>query len=91
MIKKNLYAIVDRVAEDIIGGVHLYAHDAPAVRMFSDLHAADGTSIKKHPTDFDLVCLGTMDEKGGITAEFRVVLTGAACAAARDTNNNAGE
>lgn len=77
-MKKNLYAVYDTKAEEVIGGVlYAFPHDAVAVRMFTDAYQAEGTTINKHPEDFELISLGTM-ENTAITPELRIVITGAA-------------
>lgn len=78
-----IYAIVDTLAESIIGGLHMFKHDAAAVRFFSDVASQPDTIIAKHLNDHQLVCLGTLDES---TCQLtvtdithpRVVLTGSA-------------
>lgn len=82
MNKKRLYAIYDRATEDIIGVIHAMTHDTPAIRLFCDVAAAQGSMIKQHPEDFSLVCLGTLesnyDAAGTLELdhEFTVVFTG---------------
>lgn len=84
MIPKNIYAIVDTVADDIVGPTYLYGHDAPATRMFTDIAADKQTFISKHPSHYELVCLGHIDENAKLVANFRVVITGAAWADAQE-------
>lgn len=75
-----IYAIVDTLAESIIGGLHTFKHDAAAVRFFSDVASQPDTIIAKHLNDHQLVCLGTLDESTAtiVNTETRVVLTGSA-------------
>jgi len=77
---RRLYSILDLVANSIVGGVHVHGHDAPAIRMFGDIAAAEGTSIHQHLPDYDLLLIGELDdETGQITpCEPVVVLSGAA-------------
>lgn len=83
---KNLYAILDNVANAIVGGImHLHA-DAPAIRMFGDAITGD-KQLAAHPDDYDLICLGAMSEPTDhahikIVENYRVVLTGKALRAA---------
>lgn len=57
---RQIYAIYDNVAEAIIGGLHLHPHQAPAIRMFSDVATMPNSQIALHPADFDLLLLGTL-------------------------------
>lgn len=79
----RIYAIVDKKADDIIGGLALHKHEAAAVRSFTDVASSDKTMINRHPEDYELVCLGGITENHTIIATERpiVVLTGAAWAA----------
>lgn len=78
----HIYALLDTVARDILGGLHIFRHDAAAVRWFCDLAANEKTAIAAHPTDYELVYIGEvrLDDETGIPAlipaEPRTVLTG---------------
>lgn len=58
-MNKNVYVVYDRVAQDTIGVLMTYAHDAPAVRAFTD-GLSDPTTLGRHPEDFDLTLIGTL-------------------------------
>lgn len=73
---RNLYAIIDNKAEDIIGGIQIHRHEAAAVRMYNDVANTEGTMLNKHPGDFDLVQLGHLDEKNQIVENYKMVMTG---------------
>lgn len=82
-MRTGIYAVFDLAAEEVIGGLHLHKHDASAIRMFSDGATAKGSILEKHPEDFDLLFLGTLDLDEddcvpGIDREVRArrVLTG---------------
>lgn len=84
---KRIYAIYDLVSLMITSTVlHTEAHDAPAVRGFHDALNSPQSALGQHPSDFNLLCLGTINELGIITPEKgadgqpcpRVVATGAA-------------
>lgn len=78
---KRIYAIVDLRAEALVSTMlMLFAADAAAVRWFQDGLTSEGSLLQKHPEDFELRHLGSVDDDGIIDAEggFRVVLTGAA-------------
>ena len=81
----NLYVVFDRVAESVQGGVHCFPHDAVAVRFFRDVMDAPDTSLSKHPADYDLLCLGSLDNDGPalVSLVTRTVLTGASIVAIR--------
>lgn len=79
---KGLYAIRDNVASAIVGGVHVHAHDAPAIRMFSDVAASKGTQVEQHLADFDLIHIAQLDDESGCITDVgtnppRIVLAGA--------------
>lgn len=76
---RGLYAIRDNVAAAIVGGVHVHANHAPAIRFFGDVAKAEGTQIQQHLDDHDLLCLGMMDDDSGKLDGFEtpeVVLLG---------------
>lgn len=74
---KSLYVIFDTRAEAIIGEIVQTARvDAVAVRSFGDLLRDERSLLGQHPADFQLVCVGHMNDVGEIVPERRVVLTG---------------
>lgn len=85
MADKQIYAVWDKVAQDLTGGLMLFSHDAPVIRIFTDGLADPQTMLNKHPADYDLVCLGFCDVVDGVPSVHgialpRVVLSGAAWA-----------
>lgn len=64
MARVGIYAVRDTVADDIIGGLHLYRHSAAAVRMFTDAITDTGTRLHAHPEDHVLILIGYIDEQG---------------------------
>lgn len=80
----KVYAIRDLVANALVGGLHLFAHDAPAVRFFGDIASDPQTMIARHPADYDLICIGQYNEDTySLTPErVEIVITGAAYHAA---------
>lgn len=80
---KRIYAIRDVVAQAFVGILHQFPHDAPAVRLFSDVARDEQTIIGKHPEDYELWCLGELQDDGCIMPEVVVVLTGSAWKAAQ--------
>ena len=88
-MKKSIYAIVDTKAETIIGGLHLFAHEAAAVRFFGDIASDAQTMVARHIGDHQLLELGEIDETtGDIRPDSRVVITGAAWKAAQTSEDN---
>lgn len=77
---KTIYAIRDRIANDLAGYYPLatFRTDGQAVRYFADSAALDKSAIGQHPTDYELVKLGTVEDDGTITALARptIVITG---------------
>jgi hypothetical protein len=80
---KSIYAIYDNVAEQIIGGLHVFPHQAPAIRMYGDIAAMPDSTIGKHPHDFDLIQVGILNDDTTITPVKETVLTGAQWSAAQ--------
>jgi hypothetical protein len=80
---KSIYAIYDNVAEQIIGGLHVFPHQAPAIRLYGDIAIMPESTIGKHPQDFDLICIGVLNEDTTITPVKETVLTGAQWSAAQ--------
>lgn len=75
---KRIYAIRDNVAE-AFGPLMTFPHDAPAIRAFSDVAADPNTQVGRHPSDFELVELGILDDQAGeVVAQVpaRTVITG---------------
>lgn len=80
---RNLYAIEDTVANDLIGGIHIHRHEAAAIRMFSDVAQLEGSMINRHPQDYQLIQLGHLDEKNQLVENYKLVMTGLQWAAAQ--------
>lgn len=78
-MQTGIYAILDIIANMIVGGLYMHKHDAVAIRFFNDVASQGDSLISKHPQDFDLICLGTLEEDNTITPvgeEYRTILTG---------------
>lgn len=81
---RRIYAILDTVSDMILGGLHLFPHDAPAVRFFGDLCADPQTSLGRHPDDHELILVGAIDEHNNMIAlERTTIITGKAWNAAQ--------
>lgn len=88
---KLIYAIHDNVAGAIIGGLHLHPHSAPAIRMFSDIATMAESQIARHPNDFDLLLLGTLNEDNTISPVHEIVLRGAVWSAAQQEKTDSND
>lgn len=74
---KRVYAILDTVSDMILGGLHLFPHDAPAIRFFGDLCGDPQTQLGRHPKDHALVNMGYLtDENQMVGIERVVIITG---------------
>lgn len=87
-MRTGIYAIFDKVANCVAGqkpaGLHLFPHDAVAVRFFGDVFT-NIPEMKTHVDDYELVQLGSLaadddvvDDVEQLVASYRVVLTGTA-------------
>lgn len=79
----GIYAVLDLVANEIKGGLHLHKADAAAVRMFTDALVDPNTILAQHPQDFNLLHMADLTEDNSVTpidmfGGPRVVLTGKA-------------
>lgn len=79
---KTIYAIRDRVANDLAGYYPLvvFRTDAQAVRYFGDSAVAEKSAIGAHPQDYELIACGQIDDDGTIQhyATPTIVITGEA-------------
>nr|QXN72830.1 MAG: hypothetical protein [Microvirus sp.] len=74
----SLYAVRDTVAQLLVGGIQLHRHEAAAIRTFGDIATMKGSVVQMHPTDFELVRLGHLDDDNQLVPDFAVIMTGAA-------------
>lgn len=86
-MRKGIYAVIDTLARDVVGGLHLHTHEATAIRFFSDIATMPNSQIALHPGDYELVRLGWLDGLGeeniGIITDEAIILNGATWAAAQ--------
>lgn len=89
-VSKGIYAIRDSKAETIIGGVHLFAHQAAAVRFFGDIASDSQTMVARHINDHELLYLGQIAEETGVIVSVvpELVISGAAWKAAQNPEEN---
>lgn len=83
---EKMYIIYDTLAKATIGQVQLFRHDAAAIRFFNDVAQQKQTIVGQHPTDFELIALGIIDEEQNILALREVVLTGRQWLAMQEKN-----
>lgn len=88
----SIYAIIDLVADAVLGGFSLHRHDAAAIRMFGDIATDKNFLIAMHPADYQLVRLGYLRPDHGLDAEPHpvVIITGAQWKAAQQASDNGG-
>lgn len=95
---KTIYAIRDRIANDLAGYFPLVCMrtDAQAVRYFSDsAQMGEKSAIAQHPGDYELIACGRIEDDGTITAwdNPKVIITGTALLATQtehqETKTNA--
>lgn len=79
----TIYAILDKLSNDIIGPLWVLKHDAVAVRQFADIASRPDNMVSQHLGDHELIAIGTLGEDNNITPEYRVVITGTAWKAAQ--------
>lgn len=81
---KNIYAIRDRVANDLAGYYPLvvFRTDQQAVRYFGDSIVTEKSALGAHPNDYELIRVGVLHDAGDITPETpAIVITGTALVA----------
>lgn len=82
----TLYAVLDTVADLIIGGIQIHRHEASAIRTFGDVATMPNSVVAAHPGDFILVRLGHLDDSNMLVPDHSVVMTGAQWLATQQTN-----
>lgn len=95
-MQKLLCVIRDRLAESC-GPVMLFSAVPAAIRSFSDVAVDPSTMVGRHPEDFDLLQIATVNEGSGEVSPVSppvVLLTGASWVAAqkpRDPDEDGGQ
>lgn len=86
---KTLYGIFDRLAKELIStGMYMvfaFRTDQQAIRYFMDAILDEKSILAKHPSDYELIRLGIIDEAGNILPDANascIVITGDAVIAA---------
>lgn len=80
---RKIIAIIDNVANDVVGPIQLMYHDAVAIRFFGDVASHPESAIGRHIHDYTLVELGILDDDLTIISARRTILTGSQWAAAQ--------
>lgn len=80
---KTLYAIRDRVGEDLISmqmySVFVFKTDQQAARYFADAILSDKSILNQHPSDYELIKCGEISDTGEISGYEtgpQIVITG---------------
>jgi hypothetical protein len=82
-MKKGLYAIIDKLANDIGGNfILITSHEGVAIRHWEDVARVQNGPLQLHPADHELVRLGWLNEDLTITGDRETIITGARWAAA---------
>lgn len=81
-----LYTFIDLKAEGRTGGIVACQTDGPIIRAFHDSLKAPDSPWAAHPEDYNLVCIGEIQEDGKVDgwAFVRTVATGQAWLAAQE-------
>lgn len=89
---RTIYAIRDRVANDLVGYYPLttFRTDAQAVRYFADSIAMEKSALGAHPNDYELIACGEVDDDGEIIGfnTPKIIITGTAIVAMSNTHGD---
>lgn len=87
---KTIYAIRDRIANDLVGRdmymLMVFRTTQQAVRYFADAINDETSMLHKHPADYELVALGTLQDDQIIHSDTTqdIIITGDALVAAQE-------
>lgn len=65
MATKSVYVIRDRIAGCVASPLFIEWRDGSAVRQFLDILSRGQGPITEHPADYDLLCLGLVEDSTG--------------------------
>lgn len=86
-MKQAIYAVYDRKAQSLVGGLFMYRHPAAAIRYFTDGLQQKDTVLSMHPEDFVLYRLGHLNEDGlSIEPDQELVLSGESWLASQEAS-----
>lgn len=86
---RNVYAIRDRVAQDIVTmqmySLLTFKTDQQAIRYFADSLLDPKSFLAQHPSDYDLVLCGRVEDDGALKqmSTPEVIITGDALVSAQ--------
>lgn len=63
---KRIYAIFDKVAEQMFGPMVVLPNDGAARRVFQDALFGEGSTMAPHPGDYALYHIGTINLETGV-------------------------
>lgn len=69
-------AIIDTVANDIVGPIQAFRHPAQAIRFFSDVASEPNTIVSKHIQDYVLTQFAHLEDDLTMTPHREVIITG---------------
>lgn len=81
-MRYGIYTVYDNKAMSIIGMLMTHAHEAAAIRAFTDIVNDERSMLARHPEDFDFIRLGWLEDTT-ITPDFAVVISAQAYLATR--------
>jgi len=76
-------AIVDTLANDVVGPIQAFRHPAQAIRFFSDVAGDPQTMINKHVEDYQLIQFATLEDDLTFAVARDVIITGSQWKAAQ--------
>lgn len=86
--KRIVVALIDKVAADFLGPLHLFRHPAPAIRMFTDL-CTQQTAVAQHIADHELRIVGILDDATlEIEPRNELLISGEQWLASQNTGEN---
>lgn len=74
----GLYAIIDLIADQIVGHIMLFHAPGVAARMLSDVYSDPTSVIAKHPSDFALYRLGFLNDQNEIVPNKDLIMSASA-------------
>lgn len=77
----GVYAVIDNITKEILGGLHLHKHEAAAIRFFTDVATLPNSMIAQHPNDYALWRLGYITLEQTLEAHHELIITGGTLAA----------
>lgn len=73
---KFLYAVLDTITNEIIGGIQLHLNNQSAVRTMEHILKQPNSVVTMNPGDFELWKLGTIDHLNNLLPARDLILSG---------------